>query len=42
MITDEGMNNMNSIIEVAKTKREEKYITPEDVVDALNKGRRCS
>lgn len=28
---------MNRIIEVAKSKRKEKYITPEDVADALIK-----
>ena len=30
---------MNRIIEIARNKRKEKYITPEDVTDALNKAR---
>ena len=30
---------MNYIIEIAKKKRTEKYVTPEDVTDALNERR---
>lgn len=30
---------MNKVIEVAISKRKEKYITPEDVTDALGQGR---
>ena len=34
-----GLLTMNLIIEVAKTKRTEKYVTPEDVTYALSQRR---